>query len=75
MTMETLMCPARSLLFSVTLRQEMTLALRSSAQVIPVLVGGASMPAPDALPPAVRPLAQRQAVTVLDADWQRGVRC
>lgn len=56
------------------LRQEVILALRKSPKVIPVLVGGAAMPAPAALPAPVRPLTERQAVALLDADWQRSIQ-
>ena len=38
--------------------------------VVPVLVGGATMPSPDDLPEAVRPLARRHAFTARDETWE-----
>jgi tetratricopeptide (TPR) repeat protein len=55
------------------LRTEISLALSSTALIIPVLVGGAEMPGADDLPPPVQPLLQHQAVVMLDSDWQRSV--
>lgn len=43
-------------------RLEVKGALDSGKRVIPLLVGGAEMPAPDALPDDLKPLARRQAV-------------
>jgi molybdopterin biosynthesis enzyme len=41
---------------------EIKAALDQRKRVIPVLVGGASMPQADRLPEAIRPLARRNAV-------------
>ena len=38
--------------------------------VVPVLVGGATMPSPDDLPDALRPLARRHAFTARDETWE-----
>ena len=43
---------------------------RPDVVVIPVLVGGASMPAADDLPEALRPLSRRHALTVRDETWE-----
>lgn len=48
---------------------EVATALRSRKRVIPVLVGGASMPAAGTLPDDVAPLVRRQAVTVRPEAW------
>ena len=53
-------------------RLEVALALGGDAVVIPVLVGGAAMPAEEDLPPDLVPLARRHAVTLIDADWRAG---
>lgn len=45
-------------------RQEIVAALARGVRVVPVLVGGASMPAEPDLPPDLRPLSRRQAVQV-----------
>jgi formylglycine-generating enzyme required for sulfatase activity len=47
-------------------RLEITTALRRDIRVIPVLVGGASMPRATELPEELRPLARRQALAVGD---------
>ena len=52
---------------------ELASALRRDIPVVPVLVSGATMPAPDALPDELRPLLQRQAVTLRDDSWLRDV--
>jgi hypothetical protein len=46
---------------------------RSEALVVPVLVEGARMPAADELPPSIRSLAHRQAVTIRDETWDEDV--
>lgn len=46
---------------------------RAEVLVIPVLVEGATIPQADQLPEILRPLAQRQAVTLYDEDWDPGV--
>jgi len=43
---------------------------RPDVAVVPVLVGGASMPAPEDLPEALRPLARRHAFTTRDETWE-----
>lgn len=50
-------------------RREIEQALASGKPVVPVLVGGATMPAADALPTALRGLANRQALVLGDASW------
>jgi tetratricopeptide (TPR) repeat protein len=50
-------------------RLEVAAALRRNIPVIPVLVGGASMPGPRDLPENLRPLAQRQAVELRHTHW------
>lgn len=54
-------------------RLEIGLALRGSPVVIPVLVGGAAMPAEEDLPSDLALLARRNAVTLVDADWRLGL--
>jgi TIR domain len=52
-------------------RLEVETALRAAdVTVIPVLVGGARMPAPDDLPPELRPLARRNAIELTDLRWR-----
>ncbi len=48
---------------------EVRRGLASGKPVIPVLVGGATMPAASDLPPALAGLARRQAVVLADASW------
>ena len=43
---------------------------RSEVLVIPVLVGGATMPAAEELPEAIRGLARRHAMSVRDETWE-----
>ncbi|MBP7468026.1 MAG: toll/interleukin-1 receptor domain-containing protein [Thauera sp.] len=50
-------------------RREVEQALASGKPVVPVLVGGATMPAANALPIALRGLASRQALVLGDASW------
>ena len=50
-------------------RLEVALALESNAQVLPVLLPGADMPAEDSLPDALKPLARRNAITLHDSHW------
>jgi hypothetical protein len=52
---------------------ELLLALKRGVLVIPVLVGGATMPAPEDLRADLKPLAERNAVTLNDQDFQRDV--
>jgi hypothetical protein len=50
-------------------RLEIQAALDSGKRVLPVLVGGATMPSEGHLPEAIAALARRQAVTLSDARW------
>lgn len=50
-------------------RREVEQALASGKPVVPVLVGGATMPAASALPLTLRGLANRQALVLGDASW------
>ena len=54
-------------------RLEVLAGLESGKPVIPVLVGGALMPAEADLPPALAGLARRQAVVLSDAGWRSDV--
>ncbi|HWP56525.1 MAG TPA: toll/interleukin-1 receptor domain-containing protein [Candidatus Acidoferrales bacterium] len=54
-------------------RLEITTALRRNILVVPVLVGGASMPGARDLPEPLAELAERQAVELTDRDFDRGV--
>jgi hypothetical protein len=50
---------------------EISLALQRNVLVIPVLVGGAKMPRPEELRRDLKPLAQHNAVTLNDPEFQR----
>jgi len=52
---------------------EVAVALRSEQRVIPVLVGGARMPAIAELPQEMRGLARRQGIELRDAYWDADV--
>jgi hypothetical protein len=54
-------------------RLEVGLALSGDPIVIPVLVGGATMPAEEELPADLAQLARRNALTLVDADWRSGL--
>ena len=54
-------------------RLELTRALMRDVPVIPVLVGGAALPAATDLPIELRGLSQRQAVMLRDESWHRDV--
>jgi hypothetical protein len=54
-------------------RLEVGTALSGDPVVIPVLVGGATMPQEDQLPEDLALLARRNAVTLSDADWRAGM--
>jgi hypothetical protein len=56
------------------LRSEVSHALRSKGTVIPVLVGGATMPPAAALPKPLRSLVRKQAVTLRPARWSADVK-
>ncbi len=56
------------------LRQEIAIALSSPRRkVVPVLLGGASLPDSAALPVPLRPLCEWQACTLRDRQWRRDV--
>jgi hypothetical protein len=52
---------------------EIATALKRNVRVIPALVGGASMPSEEDLPPELKPLTRRQAVLLSDQDWDHTV--
>jgi hypothetical protein len=54
-------------------RQELSAALERQITVIPVLVGGARMPAPADLPPELERLSRRNAVELSDTRFDRDV--
>lgn len=54
-------------------RQEIQAALESGKPLIPLLVGGASMPAEADLPAAIAGLSRRQAVVLTDSNWRGDV--
>ena len=54
-------------------RREIEAALSSEVRVIPVLVGGAHMPAGAELPETIAPLAHRNAVELQDRRWREDV--
>lgn len=54
-------------------RREIEAGLKSGKAVLPVLVGGATMPAEKDLPPAIAGLARRQALALSDARWASDV--
>jgi hypothetical protein len=54
-------------------RLEIQAALESGKPVIPLLVGGATMPSEADLPPAIAGLARHQAINLADAGWKSDV--
>lgn len=54
-------------------RTEIEAALVQQTVIVPLLVGGAEMPAAQALPPSIRPLARRQAAPLSDRHWDDDV--
>lgn len=50
-------------------RLEIVIAIAAGKPIIPVLVGGASMPAPGDLPEDLSPLSRFQAIEITDARW------
>jgi hypothetical protein len=56
-----------------SVRTELEAALAHDVRLIPVLVGGGTMPSAAELPSELQPLAQRQAVTLRDASWRQDV--
>jgi hypothetical protein len=55
-------------------RIEIVTAIRRGIRVIPVLVGGGSLPEPRDLPADLADLCQRQALVLSDADWESGCK-
>jgi hypothetical protein len=53
---------------------EVSIALRRNVRVIPVLVGGAKMPAAADLPTPIAPLSRRQALEIRDARFDDDVK-
>jgi hypothetical protein len=56
------------------IRLEVAAALKRNIRVIPVLVRGAPVPPPEALPPELEKLARRNAVELSDNRWDSDVR-
>jgi hypothetical protein len=54
-------------------RREVAGALRSGTRVIPVLVGGARLPAEEDLPEEIRPLVRHNALELTEQDFDAGV--
>ncbi len=54
-------------------RMEIEAGLKSGKTVLPVLMGGATMPAEKDLPSSIGALARRQAMTLSDASWASDV--
>ena len=52
---------------------EIAAGLKSGKTVLPVLLGGATMPVEKDLPPSISALARRQAMTLSDAGWAADV--
>lgn len=55
-------------------RLELAKALGGRIAVIPVLIDGAEMPAPDKLPPDLKPLTRRNAVQLIHEHWHIGLQ-
>lgn len=55
-------------------RREVVVALRRGIPVIPVLLEGATMPAPSSLPAELQPLTRHQAVEISDTRWDFDVQ-
>ncbi|HKG11949.1 MAG TPA: toll/interleukin-1 receptor domain-containing protein [Pyrinomonadaceae bacterium] len=54
-------------------RREVATALGRKIRVIPILIQGASMPAPKELPEDLSPLVRRNALALSDTRWERDV--
>jgi hypothetical protein len=54
-------------------RLELARALARDVRVVPILVGGASLPAPTELPDELKGLVRRQAVVLHDETWHQDV--
>lgn len=52
------------------LRREIVHALQRNVLVVPVLVGGATVPSMEDLPPELKPLGRRQALTISELDFE-----
>lgn len=55
------------------LRLELAAALRQKIRVLPVLIGGASMPSEDEMPADIASLARWNAVNLTDDSWDEGI--
>jgi hypothetical protein len=55
-------------------RRELLTALESDIPVIPVLVDGATMPAPSQLPEPLAALSRRQALVMADRSWESDMK-
>lgn len=55
------------------LRMEVAEALSRKAFILPVLVGGAEMPSPEALPELLKPMSRRQAIKLSEDKWRSNV--
>lgn len=54
-------------------RLEVTLGLEHEATIIPILLGGAQMPAAEDLPEPIRPLTRQNGLAISDAAWDQDV--
>jgi TIR domain len=54
-------------------RNEIATCLRRGVPVVPVLLGGTSLPDEQALPEDLRPLSKRQKADIADTDWHHHV--
>jgi pterin-4a-carbinolamine dehydratase len=54
-------------------RNELLAAIKAKTPIIPVLLSGASMPPPDALPGCLKPLHTDHALSLRDDDWDAGL--
>jgi TIR domain len=54
-------------------RLEVQVALESGAQVVPLLLPGATMPAEDVLPEPLKALARRNALPISDPNWDADI--
>src|SRR4029077_16557596 len=52
-----------------TVRNEIRAALDREREIVPVLVGGATMPRPEQLPDELKPIATRNALRLSDDQW------
>jgi hypothetical protein len=54
-------------------RLEIATAMECNIKIIPVLVDGIEMPRQKELPAVLQPLASRQAISLVESDWAKGV--